>query len=83
MIGEPKFGCTVHFQVRVNSQTKTQREMTLIGLPSRPETTESPFIAYRLTEHPQYREWDGMSSNLSRNIAEYRVAGSRGSRMST
>jgi hypothetical protein len=26
-------------------------------LPARPETIESLFIAYRLTGHPQYREW--------------------------
>ena len=25
--------------------------------PARPETIESLFIAYRLTGHPQYREW--------------------------
>ena len=27
------------------------------SLPARPETIESLFIAYRLTGHPQYREW--------------------------
>ena len=34
-----------------------EREKTLIGLPSRPETVESLFIVYHLTRHPQYREW--------------------------
>ena len=34
-----------------------KREESLIDLPSRFETIESLFIAYRLTGHPQYREW--------------------------
>ena len=81
--GNDKCGTTfrpVRSQVLVHSQTKIIREKSLIGLPSRPETIESLFIAYRLTGHPQYREWAWNSFLSITNNAEYRVAGDPGTK---
>ena len=45
-----------------------RRVKSLIGLPSRPGTIESLFIAYRLTGHPQYHEWEW---NIFESITEH------------
>jgi hypothetical protein len=45
-----------------------KKEKFLIRLSFRPETIESLFIAYRITGHPQYREWGW---NIFRSITAH------------
>ena len=51
----------------VHSQTNNSKRKDP-DWPPRPETIESLFIAYRLTGHPQYREWGW---NIFQSITEH------------